>query len=401
MTPDAQERPIFFGIDLPHADTVHPRGVPLLLRGVLALATGPAARVHVRIAGRPLVSSPLSDTRDDVRDLYPPARLHDRPCGYHLYSALPDDLDDGVHRLDVFAEDADGAIVPVGSRTIHLSSTDGQVFNPFPDGHFYSAVVNVAELARERARVWPAEPEIVGIDFHHERQRRFLLEDFPKYAGDFDYPFDAPPGAPEYAFRRNNPVFGVFDATTLFVLLRSLRPAHLIEVGSGYSSLLIADVNRRFLDSSLDFTCIEPYPRPFLKDGIPGVTRLITKRAQDVPLDEYQRLGAGDVLFIDSSHVGKTGSDVNHLFFEVIPRLRAGVIIHVHDIFLPHDYPVERVLGVKLSWNEQYLLRALLMFSDTFEVVFGTSYARHYVPELLDEAARATLSGSFWFQKVK
>jgi hypothetical protein len=131
------------------------------------------------------------------------------------------------------------------------------------------------------------------------------------------------------------------------------------------------------------------------------MTRLITKRVQEAPLGEYQRLGAGDILFIDSSHVGKTGSDVNHLFFEVIPRLRAGVVIHVHDIFLPHDYPVERVLGEKLSWNEQYLLRALLMFSDTFEVVFGASYARHYFPELLDEAARATLSGSFWFRKVK
>ena len=401
MTASAQERPIFFGIDLPHANTVHPRGVPLLLRGVLALATGPAARVHIQIAGRPLVSSPLSDTRDDVRDLYPPARLHDRPCGYHLYTNLPDDLDDGVHQLEFSAEDTRGAIIPVGSLTIRLSSTDGDVFNPFPDGHFYSAVVNVGELARERARVWPDEPTVVGIDFRHEHQRRLLLEDFPKYAGDFDYPFDLPPGAPEYAYRRNNPVFSAFDATTLFVLLRSLRPAHLIEVGSGYSSLLIADVNRRFLDSSLDFTCVEPYPRPFLKDGIPGVTRLITKRAQEVPLDEYERLGAGDVLFIDSSHVGKTGSDVNHLFFEVLPRLRAGVIVHVHDIFLPHDYPVERVLGEKLSWNEQYLLRALLMFSDTFEVVFGASYAQHYFPELLDEVARATLSGSFWFRKVK
>jgi predicted O-methyltransferase YrrM len=401
MTDAAQERPIFFGIDLPRADAVHPRGVPLLLRGVLAFATGPAARVHVRVGGRPLVSSPLGDTRDDVRDLYPPARLHDRPCGYHLYCHLPDDLNDGVHQLDFLAEDTGGTIVPVGSRAIRLSSTDGEVFNPFPDGHFYSAVVNVAELARERARVWPDEPTIVGIDFRHESQRRILVEEFPKYAGDFDYPFDLPPGSPEYAYRRNNPVFSMFDATTLFVLLRSIRPTHMIEVGSGYSSLLVADVNRRFLGSSLDFTCIEPYPRPFLKEGIPGMTRLITKRVQEAPLGEYQRLGAGDILFIDSSHVGKTGSDVNHLFFEVIPRLRAGVVIHVHDIFLPHDYPVERVLGEKLSWNEQYLLRALLMFSDTFEVVFGASYARHYFPELLDEAARATLSGSFWFRKVK
>jgi hypothetical protein len=307
---------------------------------------------------------------------------------------------DGTHRLDFLHEDASGVISAIDSRPLQISSTEGDVFNPFPDGHFYSPVVDVKELVRERARVWPEEPAVLGIDFRHEAQRRFLRDEMPKYAADFDYPFNLPPGAPEYAYRRNNPVFGDLDARTLMTLLRVLRPARVIEVGSGFSSLLIADVNRRFFGSALELTCIEPFPRPFLRNGIPGLSGVIVKRVQEVAPSEFDRLGAGDILFIDSSHVAKTGSDVTHLFFEVIPRLRAGVVIHVHDIFLPHDYPSFRVLGEKLSWNEQYLLRALLMFSPTFEVLFGTTYARHYFPELLTETERLGLSGSFWFRKV-
>src|SRR5262249_1946304 len=152
------------------------------------------------------------------------------------------------------------------------------------------------------------------------------------------------------------------------VLLRYWQPRRLIEIWSGYSTLLSADVNRRFLGGSMQLTCIEPYPREFLRRGIPGVTRLIEKKAQDVELDVFAELEAGDVLFIDSSHVSKTGSDVNRIYFEIVPRLRPGVHVHVHDIFLPDDYPREWVLGENRSWNEQYLLRALLMYSTRFRV---------------------------------
>ena len=118
------------------------------------------------------------------------------------------------------------------------------------------------------------------------------------------------------------------------MLLRAWRPSRIIEVGSGYSTLLIADVARRFLDGTTRITAIEPYPRPFLaKIGV----ELIEARVQDVPPAVFDVLERGDVLFIDSSHVAKTCSDVNHLFFEILPRLKPGVRIHVHDVFLPAD----------------------------------------------------------------
>ena len=109
-------------------------------------------------------------------------------------------------------------------------------------------------------------------------------------------------------------------------------------------------------------------------------------RVQEVPLTEFEDLQSGDILFIDSSHVAKTGSDVNFLYFDVFPRLRPGVRIHIHDIFLPQDYPQEWALDENRSWNEQYVLRALLMFSSRFRVLFGSFFAFRYLPDLVSAA---------------
>jgi hypothetical protein len=135
----------------------------------------------------------------------------------------------------------------------------------------------------------------------------------------------------------------------------------------------------RFLDGACALHCIEPYPRAFLRAGIPGIASVDERPVQEVPLEFFDQLEAGDVLFIDSSHVAKTGSDVNHLYLKVLPRLRAGVRIHVHDVFFPYEYPREWVLDENRSWNEQYLVQALLMFSTGFRVRFGGchAYARH------------------------
>lgn len=396
-------RDVFFGVDLPRPNTVHPLGVPILVRGVCAVSGTPATGICVEIDGQPLFEGPLNDAREDVPELFPPAREQRVPFGYHHYLDLPADLAPGPHTLTFQARLRDGRLVPCTTRTFEASSDGGDVFNPFPDGHFYSPVINVAELMKDRDRIWPANPNILGIDFNHRGQEAFL-DRFPQYMPGYNaYPLTPPDDAPEYAFQRVNPVFGELDARTLFVVLRSFRPKNMIEIGCGYSSLLVADVNRRFLGGGLNFVCIEPYPRPFLRRPVPGITRLIERRVQDVPLDEFAVLGDGDVLFIDSSHVAKTGSDVNHEFFEIIPRLRPGVLIHVHDIHLPHDYMAERVLGQKQSWTEQYILRAMLMFTDHFEVIFGSSYAHHHLPGRLREVCGGKLYDgvSFWFRKVK
>lgn len=272
----------------------------------------------------------------------------------------------------------------------------------FPAGHFYSPVVDPETL--DTARTWPAMPEVIGIDFNDAAHREILTRTFPRFHPLYDYPDTLPESPDLTAFFTQNSQFSWLDARALFVLLHAWQPRRVIEVGSGFSSLLIADVNRRWRGGGIDVMCIEPYPRPFLRRGVPGIARLVEDQVQNIELGEFARLAAGDVLFIDSSHVAKTGSDVNYLYFEVLPRLAPGVNVHIHDIFLPHDYPRDWVIGENRSWNEQYLLRALLMGSNLFDVVFGCSYAFWRFPDLVVTAlGRADGAGfgggSFWIRR--
>jgi len=271
------------------------------------------------------------------------------------------------------------------------------------NGHFYSPIVNPLEL--DVARLWPANPEIPGVDFNDAGQDYILREVLPRYLRDYDYPEHLEETADLVQFYTQNSQFSWLDSRALFALLRAWRPRRLIEVGSGFSTLLATDVNRRLLDAEMEITCIEPYPRAFLRNPQLGISRLIESKVQDVALEEFSTLEAGDVLFIDSSHVAKTGSDVNYLYFEVMPRLKRGVRIHVHDIFLPHEYPRDWVIDKNRSWNEQYLLRALLMHSTAFRVIFGCSYAYWRFPDQVRDALAhpqgcAFAGGSFWIERA-
>ncbi len=152
-------------------------------------------------------------------------------------------------------------------------------------------------------------------------------------------------------------------------------------------------------------TCIEPYPPDFLAGGVDGIGEVLPVRVQDVPLERFTALEAGDVLFIDSSHVVKTGSDARFLYHEVLPRLRPGVVVHVHDIFLPRDYPEDWVLSGR-GWNEQYVLQSFLAHNAAFEVLLGMAWAIRARPELLAPAgftpasARRAGAGSFWMRRA-
>lgn len=239
----------------------------------------------------------------------------------------------------------------------------------------------------------------MGIDFNDNSHTTLLEQIFPLYIKDYDYSDEE---ESEDNFYNHNSQFGWLDSKVLFVLLRHLAPQKMIEIGSGFSSLLTANVNQRFLDGNIDFTCIEPYPREFLLKGVPGITCLIQDKVENISLPTFANLQSGDILFIDSSHVSKTGSDVNYIFFEIIPRLPKGVFIHIHDIFLPYEYPKDWVINQGRSWNEQYLVRAMLMFTCGFEVIFGCAYALHKYPELLRSVLNGDLygGGSLWLRKI-
>jgi hypothetical protein len=272
---------------------------------------------------------------------------------------------------------------------------------PHPPGHFYSPIVDPDEI--NESRTWPPTPDVLGIDFNDIGHKRMLDEVFPRHIGDYAYPERLEETAELTTFYTQNSQFSWLDSRALFVFVREWKPRRFLEVGSGFSTLLVADINRRWFDNAMTLTCVEPYPREFLKRGIPGVTRLVEEKVQEVPLTEFENLQDGDILFIDSSHVAKTDSDVNYLYFEVLPRLASGVRIHVHDIFLPHEYPREWVIDENRSWNEQYILRALLMYSQAFRIEFGCNYAWSRFPD----EVRAALAnghgyggGSIWLRRI-
>ena len=177
-----------------------------------------------------------------------------------------------------------------------------------PDGHFYSPITNADELRAEERRIWPEDPTVLGIPFNDSSHSELLTGAIPRFTGEYDYPNDLCDDDAPYGFFNWNDQFTGLDSRVLFAFLRHFRPARMFEVGSGFSSLLVADVNRRFLELQLDFRCIEPYPRQFLIDGVSGVSSLVRRPVQDVPASYFDDLQEGDILFIDTSHVAKTWS---------------------------------------------------------------------------------------------
>lgn len=272
----------------------------------------------------------------------------------------------------------------------------------YPHGHFYSPLVNNDEVRQMQDRIWPAAPHISGIDFNDNEHRRIIESDFRRYSPAFCYPMGVTPGMSSHDYYLQNSHFGGLDALALFSFLQMWRPQRLVELGSGYSTLLMVDINRRFLNGDLAITCIDPYPLSFLQRGIPGVKDFFPLKITEVPLELFSILEKDDILFIDTSHVSKTGSDVNHIYFEILPRLKPGVIIHIHDIFFPEDYPKSWVIEEGRNWNEQYLVRALLMYSSVFKVLFGCYNAFYNYPELVAGLFGGTLysGGSLWIRKI-
>jgi hypothetical protein len=270
---------------------------------------------------------------------------------------------------------------------------------PFPPDHFYSPLVDPVELRRRREVLWPSElHDPPGIDFRVDAQIE-LLRALAPLARDVRFPRHPTPGEPA-SFYEPNGRFEGLDARLLHTLLRHLEPCRLVEVGGGYSTRLIADVNRRHLGGRIRHGLIEPHPEDWMLDH-PAISQVIVDRVEVSGLAPFAELEAGDVLFIDSSHVAKTGSDVHFLYLEVLPRLPPGVVVHAHDVFLPQDYPEEWVLGEERSWNEQYLVQALLVGGGSCEVLLGSNYAVERFPDVVREVFGAIIGGgSFWMRRV-
>jgi predicted O-methyltransferase YrrM len=236
-----------------------------------------------------------------------------------------------------------------------------------PPGHFYSPFPDLDDYERRVGDLRDPHRDVVGIDLY-ESEQLALVETIAALAADAPFPEQPDPaGATRYWF--DNPAYAYGDGAVLHGMLRHLRPRRVVEVGSGYSSAMILDTVDGWL-SGTELTFVEPHPelvRGLLRPGDETRVTIHEGAVQDVSPDVFDRLEHGDVLFVDSTHVVKAGSDVNHLVFEVLPRLRSGVWVHLHDIFFPFEYP-EAWVREGRAWHEAYLVRAFLAFNGTFEI---------------------------------
>jgi hypothetical protein len=242
-----------------------------------------------------------------------------------------------------------------------------------PPGHFYSPIPSIDDVKRNAERVFSiTSRELAGIDLNEAGQLA-LFEQLASYYPDQPFSAEQQSGT-RYYFE--NPAFSYFDAIVLHCMIRHARPQRIIEIGSGYSSCVFLDTNERFFGGSMACTFIEPYPEllsSLIGSQDRGGAAIVTGQLQDVDTRIFCELSANDILFIDSSHISKTDSDVNYLFFQILPHLATGVHVHFHDIFFPFEYPKEWVYQGR-AWNEAYVLRAFLQYNAAFVVELFNAY---------------------------
>ena len=258
--------------------------------------------------------------------------------------------------------------------------------------HFYEPIPDTQSLPET---VWSRPSELAGIEMNDSLQLDLLRNCFSKFRDEYESIPAEPPVGQRWPFRST-------DVLVAYCMVRHFQPRRIIEIGSGFSSVVLSKAAAKNKNSAL--ICIDPFPHELVRqnDRVPALQSLIENKVQDVDVEFFSQLDSGDILFIDSSHTVKAGGDVNYLFLEVLPRLKPGVIVHVHDIFFPFDYWREWIVEELRFWTEQYLLQAFLIFNCEFEVVMANSYLYHYYAPDLKAAfpnLRSWIAGSFWMRR--
>ena len=256
----------------------------------------------------------------------------------------------------------------------------------FPAGHYYSPIVNPETVkdyvSRQRTLSYSTLP---GIQLTIDEMHSFWLA----HSNDVAETRFSDVKSDHRRFHYINGSYPFGDAIMLRLMLLHFRPKRVIEIGSGYTTACMLDSFEEFDTYDFSITCIEPYPErliSLMREDDWQRVRLLRQPVQNVDVELFDSLEAGDILFIDSTHVVKTGSDVHFELFEILPRLQSGVIIHFHDVPFPFEYPDEWIFTQNLSWNEAYFLRAFLMYNTKFRIVMWNSllareFGRHGLPE--------------------
>jgi hypothetical protein len=268
-----------------------------------------------------------------------------------------------------------------------------------PFGHYYSPCPSMNDIKRKNFSC--GIREISGIDLNTDEQME-LLNSFDLFYKEI--PFNEQKTASmRYYFK--NGFYSYSDAVFLYCMIRHLKPKRLIEAGSGFSSSVSLDTNELFMGNKILCTFIEPFPqrlKSLLKGGEKDSVKIYETGLQEISLNIFRELEKDDILFIDSTHVSKCGSDVNYIIHEILPVLSEGVYIHFHDVFYPFEYPKEWFLG-GYAWNEQYILRAFLEYNERYKIVlFNTYLQKKYEDELRKRfpLIYKNTGGSIWIKKI-
>jgi len=262
--------------------------------------------------------------------------------------------------------------------------------------HYYEPLFDAQGLNRPLDQ----DRDLPGIDWNVSEQLK-LLENF-----DFNEELKGilKPKTDEVSFDFNNTAFTSGDAEYFYNLIRLKKPSRIFEIGSGNSTLMAVKAIKRNQEENsaykCDHICIEPYEMPWLEKT--GVT-VIRERVENMDKALFLELSENDILFIDSSHMIRPQGDVLFEYLELLPILASGVIVHIHDIFSPRDYPKEWVVNEVKFWNEQYLLEAFLTCNQEWKIVGAINYLHHnYYAQLEAKCPFLTKErepGSFYIQK--
>jgi methyltransferase family protein len=256
---------------------------------------------------------------------------------------------------------------------------------------FYSPIPDLASIPDS---TWERESDLAGIHFDLDEQLVFL-ERHRRELAEF---------APPSGYYLDNGAYGPVDADVLYAIVRAAKSTRIVELGSGYTTLLIAEANRRNeLDGAgADFRAYDPYPG-VVKGSLSGLTELARTPAEELPAEAFSALGENDLLVVDTTHTVKTGGDVNHVVLDVLPLLRPGVLVHFHDIFLPWEYPRKWAEDYGLYWAEQYLLQAFLSLNREYEIVCALHAISRRHPDRLRDLVRTwrdgIVPGAFWLRR--
>lgn len=296
----------------------------------------------------------------------------------------------------------------LGRRLTGLASRAGWHLVPkrefdIVSSNYYSPIPALGAIPET---VWARRSPLHGIELDAERSFAFAERHLSPYVAEWSPPAEGRFDEPKFFLR--NRTFQDVDADLLYATVRHAKPKRIVELGSGFSTLVMAEAvtaNARE-GSTGTLVAYDPHPRPSVAGfSIPGLSDQHALRAQDVPAEVFAQLGPGDILFVDTTHTVKLDGDVNRIVLDVLPTLRSGVLVHFHDVWLPWEYHRHLLVALGHYWTEQYLVQAFLSENRGYEVLLPVqAMVRHdpkRIARLVPRYDPAHHPSSFWIRRVE